>query len=60
MPGKKRAAKSRKSSEMFWDNIKGWKSVEVGDEFLTGGEEYGFMGLEELDPSCLGAGPVFF
>lgn len=38
----------------FWESDSGWKAVEVGDDVLLGAEEYGFAGLEELDPSCLG------
>lgn len=52
MAGKKRAKSAKEPSN--WDNLEGWKPVEVGEEFLLGSEEYGFMGLEELDPSALG------
>lgn len=41
-----------------WDSIEGWKHVEVGDEVLVGSEEFGFMGLEVLDPAEL-KGNVF-
>lgn len=37
-----------------WDSLKGWKPVEVGDELLVGSDHFGFMGLEELDPSEVG------
>lgn len=37
-----------------WDSVQGWKQVEVGDDILVGNEHYGFMGLEELDPSEVG------
>jgi hypothetical protein len=37
-----------------WNSVKGWKEVDVGDAILTGSQEFGFMGLEELDPSSLG------
>lgn len=53
MPGKKRSKAG--GSADFWSNIEGWKAVEVGDEFFMAGDEYGFMGLEELDPSTVGA-----
>lgn len=33
---------------------KGWRKVEVGDEFLLGSGEFGFMELEELDPAAAG------
>eukprot|EP00887_Chlorella_sp_A99_P006649 scaffold3.g6649.t1 len=32
-----------------------WRAVDVGDDFLLGAEEFGFMGLEELDPKAAGA-----
>lgn len=44
-------AKTKKRGENPWDSIEGWKEVEVGDDILVGSEHYGFMGLEELDPS---------
>ncbi|KAG7669560.1 hypothetical protein Ndes2526B_g05899 [Nannochloris sp. 'desiccata'] len=52
--GKKRGNAGAGGGFSDWDNTKGWKKVEVGDEILLGSEEYGFMGLEELDPSMLG------
>jgi hypothetical protein len=52
--GKKRGSAGAGGRFNDWDNTKGWKKVEVGDEILLGSEEYGFMGLEELDPSMLG------
>ena len=36
-----------------------WKAVNVGDELLLGAEEFGFMGLEELDPKDAGAWVAF-
>jgi hypothetical protein len=51
MPKKR---KSSKDGATFWDNLDGWKTVDVGDDFLLGSEEAGFMGLEEIDPSALG------
>ena len=53
MGGKKRQS-SGGGSSAYWNNIKGWKQVDTGDEFLLGSEEYGFMGLEELDPALVG------
>ena len=50
MPHRKRKG-SRKD---VWDSVHGWKKVDIGEDFLVGSEEAGFMGLEELDPSCLG------
>jgi len=52
--GKKRGSAGAGGRFNDWDNTEGWKKVEVGDEILLGSEEYGFMGLEELDPSMLG------
>ncbi len=52
--GKKRGSTGAAGGSTNWDYVKGWKTVEVGDEFLLGSEEFGFMGLEELDPSMLG------
>ena len=52
--GKKRGSAGADGSSNRWDSVDGWKAVEVGDEFLLGSEEYGFMGLEELDPSMIG------
>jgi hypothetical protein len=52
--GKKRGSTGAGGGFNRWDDIDGWKKVETGDEFLLGSEEYGFMGLEELDPSTLG------
>ena len=45
-----------RSSASPWDQQEGWKEVEVGDDFLLGSDEYGFMGLEELDPSAIKGG----
>ena len=53
MAGKKRSSAGGSKSTP-WGNIQGWKQVEVGEEFLIGSEEFGFMGLEELDASALG------
>ena len=53
MSGKGRRSKSDNDVN-YWDTVKGWKQVEVGDEFLVGSDEYGFMGLEELDPKSIG------
>lgn len=52
--GKKRSSAGAGGKSNGWDNVDGWKAVEVGEEFLLGSEEYGFMGLEEIDPSMLG------
>jgi hypothetical protein len=52
--GKKRGSAGTGSHFNDWNNTKGWKKIDVGDEILLGSEEYGFMGLEELDPSMLG------
>jgi|LakMenEpi03Aug12_release.lakeMendotaPanAssembly.Ray.scaffolds.fasta_scaffold6339450_1 hypothetical protein len=52
--GKKRSSAGTGGHFNDWDNTKGWKKVDVGDEILLGSTEYGFMGLEELDPSMLG------
>lgn len=42
--------KKRKSrSTPSWQADAGWKSVDVGDEFLLGAEEGGFAGLEVLE-----------
>ncbi len=38
----------------FWEGGTGWKAVEIGDDVLLGSEEFGFAGLEELDPKMLG------
>ena len=38
----------------WWEGAQGWRPVEVGDDVLLGSEEFGFAGLEELDPSMLG------
>lgn len=50
---RKAKAKGGKSpkpgSAAFWSSIKGWKAVDVGDDFLLGAEEGGFAGLEILD-----------
>eukprot|EP00889_Picochlorum_renovo_P000512 jgi/Picre1/27542/NNA_000509.t1 len=43
--------KAKKKGGNPWDSVEGWKQVEVGDDILVGSEHYGFMGLEELDPS---------
>lgn len=43
--------KATKKGGNPWDSVEGWKQVEVGDDILVGSEHYGFMGLEELDPS---------
>ena len=60
MGGKKRSSSGNADASTFWDDAKGWKPVEVGEDFLVGNEEYGFMGLEELDASSLGKQLLFF
>ena len=42
-------AKKAKGGGDPWSGSKGWKSFDVGDEFLLGAEEGGFAGLEILD-----------
>lgn len=54
MPGKK-----RNKAVSDWDSVKGWKQVDVGDDFLLGEEEFGFAGLEELDGSACGTAPHY-
>lgn len=46
----------KKSSKKHapWEGDEGWRPVEVGDELLLGSDEFGFAGLEELDPSMMG------
>jgi hypothetical protein len=51
--------KKRKSYEDIIGGSQGWKTVDVGGDFLLGSEEYGFAGLEELDPKELGEGFVW-
>lgn len=46
-----------KKGAVFW-GAEGWKAVDVGDNLLLGAEEFGFMGLEVLDPKAAGAGPA--
>ena len=46
--------KQKKGDAGRWDSLQGWKQVDVGDEILVGSEHFGFMGLEELDPSEVG------
>jgi hypothetical protein len=53
--GKKTGNKHAASGKDFWDNLQGWRQVDVGDDLLLGADEYGFCGLEELDGSQLGA-----
>jgi ATP-dependent RNA helicase DDX24/MAK5 len=50
--GSKKRQKNREAGA--WDSLQGWKQVEVGDELLVGSDHFGFMGLEELDPSEVG------
>jgi len=52
---KKRIKSKKKVTEDGgWETVQGWRKVQVGDELLVGAEEYGFMELEEIDPSELG------
>lgn len=52
---KKKRAKG--GAGAYWSNLQGWKSVDIGDEFLLGAEEGGFAGLEVLeDATVLDAG----
>lgn len=44
--GKKRKSPS---SGNYWNELSGWKSVDIGDDFLLGAEEGGFAGLEVLE-----------
>ena len=53
MSSKKRRSKSDKKTTN-WDSVQGWKTVDVGGDYLMGAEEYGFAGLEELDGSAIG------
>jgi hypothetical protein len=46
----KKPSKRSKGTDLL-DSVKGWRPVETGDDFLLGAEEYGFMGLEVLDPA---------
>jgi len=47
--GKKRKSKG----SFYWDALPGWKAVEVGEDFLLGAEEGGFMGLEVLEDASI-------
>ena len=46
-----KAKKNMKIDVDPWEQVRGWKQVEVGDEILVGNEHFGFMGLEEIDPT---------
>jgi hypothetical protein len=46
--------KKKRQSENFWGGANGWQEVEVGEDFLLGSSEFGFMGLQVLDPSSVG------
>lgn len=51
---KKRRRDQGGGADPSWERVKGWRQLEVGDDFLVGAQEYGFMGLEVLDPSEAG------
>ncbi|GBF94480.1 DEAD-box ATP-dependent RNA helicase [Raphidocelis subcapitata] len=36
-------------SDAYWSSLQGWRSVDVGEDFLLGAEEGGFAGLEILE-----------
>ena len=38
-----------------WEEDAGWDAVDVAEDFLLGADEYGFMGLEVLNPPTKGA-----
>jgi ATP-dependent RNA helicase DDX24/MAK5 len=44
--------RARKGSNP-WASTQGWKSVDVNDELMLGGDEYGFAGLEILEDASL-------
>jgi hypothetical protein len=46
-----KSKKKMKNDADPWEQVQGWKQVEVGDEILVGNEHFGFMGLEEIDPT---------
>jgi ATP-dependent RNA helicase DDX24/MAK5 len=45
--------RSHSKSSQFWNAMKGWKPVEIDDDFLLGAEEGGFAGLEVLEDYTL-------
>ena len=49
-----KAKKGGRRAAPFWEGSAGWTAVDVGDDLLLGSEEFGFAGLEELDPKMLG------
>lgn len=51
--------KKKRPSESAWEGAKGWQEVDVGEDFLLGSSEYGFMGLEVLDPSNFGKKNIY-